>query len=59
MATKDSIDKALPNVDPEVVSQPEELTVTETDCIAMEIEEGGPSRIPKERKVKIQNDEYI
>ena len=29
MADKDNIDKALPNVDPEVVSAPEEIVVTE------------------------------
>jgi hypothetical protein len=34
MAKKDSIDKALPNVDPEVVLQPEEITVTEEDKLS-------------------------
>ena len=29
MADKDNIDKALPNVDPEVISSPEEIVVTE------------------------------
>ena len=29
MADKDNIDKALPNVDPEVVSAPEEIVVTD------------------------------
>ena len=29
MADKDNIDKALPNVDPQVVTSPEEIVVTE------------------------------
>ena len=34
MADKDNIDKALPNVDPEVVSAPEEIVVTEEDKLS-------------------------
>ena len=30
----DKIDKALPNVDPEVVTKPEDITVTETDQLS-------------------------
>ena len=40
MAKKDSIDKALPNVDPEVVSQPEQITVTEEDQLSEVTPEG-------------------
>ena len=34
MAEKDNIDKALPNVDPEVVTSPEEIVVTEVDKLS-------------------------
>ena len=40
MAKKDSIDKALPNVDPEGVSQPEQITVTEEDQLSEVTPEG-------------------
>ena len=36
----DNIDKALPNVDPEVNIQPEEITVTETDKLSEVTPEG-------------------
>ena len=36
----DKIDKALPNVDPEVNIQPEEITVTETDKLSTVNPEG-------------------
>ena len=37
MADKDNIDKALPNVDPEVVEPREEIVVTNTEKIEIEI----------------------
>ena len=40
MADKDNIDKALPNVDPEVVSAPEEIVVTEEDKLSEVTPEG-------------------
>ena len=36
----DKIDKALPNVDPEVKIQPDDLTVTETDKLSEVTPEG-------------------
>ena len=40
MADKDNIDKALPNVDPEVVTSPEDIVVTEEDKLSEVTPEG-------------------
>ena len=52
----DKIDKALPNVDPEVNIQPEEITVTETDKLSTVNPEGAEVIMDEEGGAEISFD---
>ena len=52
----DKIDKALPNVDPEVVTKPEDITVTETDQLSEVNPEGAEVIMDEEGGAEINFD---
>ena len=56
MADKDNIDKALPNVDPEVVSAPEEIVVTEEDKLSEVTPEGAEVIMDEEGGAEVNFD---
>ena len=59
MAEKDSIDKALPNVDPEVVLQPEEITVTEEDKLSEVTPDGAEVIMDEEGGAEVNFDPNV
>ena len=59
MAKKDSIDKALPNVDPEVVLQPEEITVTEEDKLSEVTPDGAEVIMDEEGGAEVNFDPNV
>ena len=56
MADKDNIDKALPNVDPEVVSSPEDIVVTEEDKLSEVTPEGAEVIMDEEGGAEVNFD---
>ena len=57
MVDKDNIDKALPNVDPEVVSSPkEEIVVTEEDKLSEVTPEGAEVIMDEEGGAEVSFD---
>ena len=56
MADKDNIDKALPNVDPEVVLPKEEIVVTEEDKLSEVTPEGAEVIMDEEGGAEINFD---
>ena len=56
MADKDNIDKALPNVDPEVVLPEEEIVVTEEDKLSEVTPEGAEVIMDEEGGAEVNFD---
>ena len=56
MADKDNIDKALPNVDPEVVLPKEEIVVTEEDKLSEVTPEGAEVIMDEEGGAEVNFD---
>jgi len=59
MADKNNIDKALPNVDPEVVVAPEDIVVTEEDKLSEVTPEGAEVIMDEEGGAEINFDPIL